>query len=179
MQLVRAGFSTASLCVWENIMSNMKISQNGLNHLRHVEAFMAHLYNDGPTNNTGNCTVGYGHLVHYNPCDLKKFASEHQYINGITVKKATILLQSDVAGAVSAVNKLVTVPLNQNQFDALVSLVFNIGAGAFSTSTLLKVINAKQFKKAPAAFRMWDKTGGKFSPGLLNRRQSEIRLFQK
>jgi lysozyme len=160
-------------------MVQMRISQNGISHLRRVEAFMSHLYNDGPSRNTGNCTVGYGHLVHYNPCNIQKFASEHQYINGISVKNATTLLRSDVRHAEAAINKLVTVPLNQNQFDALVSLVFNIGVGAFSKSTLLKVINAKQFSRAPSAFRMWNKTGGKISHGLINRRASEIRLFQK
>jgi len=144
-------------------MNKLKTSSTGLTHLRQMEAFMPHLYNDGPTKNTGHCTIGYGHLVHYNPCDVKKYASEQQYINGITMKKATVLLQTDVAVAEKAVNKLVTITLNQNQFDALVSLVFNIGAGAFSTSTLLKVINSNQLNQAPSAFRMWNKTGGKIS----------------
>jgi len=77
------------------------------------------------------------------------------------------------------VAKLVTIILNQNQFDALVSLIFNIGVGAFSSSILLKVINAKQSNKVPSAFRMWNKTSGKVSAGLISRRESEIRLFQK
>jgi len=160
-------------------MNKLKISNIGLTHLRKMEAFMSHLYNDGPTKNTGHCTIGYGHLVHYNPCDVKKYAFEHQYIDGITMKKATAFLQTDVAVAEKAINKLVTVTLNQNQFDALVSLVFNIGAGAFSTSTLLKVINSNQLNGVPSAFRMWKKTGGKISAGLINRREAEIRLFQK
>lgn len=160
-------------------MNKLKISNTGLSHLRKMEAFLSHLYNDGPTKNTGHCTIGYGHLVHYNPCDVKKYAFEQQYINGITMKKATVLLQTDVAVAEKAINKLVTVRLNQNKFDALVSLVFNIGAGAFSTSTLLKAINSNQLNQAPSAFRMWKKTGGKISAGLINRREAEIRLFQK
>ena len=68
-------------------MNKLKISNTGLNHLRKMEAFMSHLYNDGPTKNIGHCTIGYGHLVHYNPCDVKKYAFEQQYINGITIKR--------------------------------------------------------------------------------------------
>lgn len=160
-------------------MNKLNISNTGLTHLKKMEAFISHLYNDGPAKNTGHCTIGYGHLVHYNPCDVKKHASEQQYINGITMKKATALLQKDVAVAEKAINKLVTITLNQNQFDALVSLVFNIGAGAFSTSTLLKAINSNQLDQTPSAFRMWKKTGGKISAGLINRREAEIRLFQE
>ena len=52
-------------------MVQMRISQNGISHLRRVEAFMSHVYNDGPSRNTGNCTVGYGHLVHYNPYNIQ------------------------------------------------------------------------------------------------------------
>jgi len=67
-------------------MTIMKISQNGINHLRRVEAFMPHLYNDGPTKNAGNCTVGYGHLVHYNHCDIKKFAHrKHRKGSGLSL----------------------------------------------------------------------------------------------
>lgn len=158
-------------------MSEMKISASGLAHLKTVEAFVPTLYNDGPKRNTGHCTIGYGHLVHYEPCDSVKYPSESQFINGITIKKATVILLNDVAIAEKSVNRLVTVPMTQNQYDALVSFVFNVGSKGFASSTLLKVINARQIERAPSAFRMWNKTGGRVSPGLINRRQAEIDLF--
>ncbi len=160
-------------------MNNLKTSSTGLNHLKTMEAFMSKLYNDGPNKKTGHCTIGYGHLVHYNHCNVKKYVSEHKYINGISIKQATVILQKDLSIAEKGINKLVTLTLNQNQFDALVSLVFNIGVGAFSSSTLLKVINNNQLNNVPAAFQMWKKTSGKISAGLINRRESENRLFQK
>ena len=67
--------------------------------------------------------------------------------------------------------------LNQNQFDALVSLVFNIGTGAFARSTLLKRLNVGDYNGAAEAFLMWRNAGGK--PILLNRRKREKALFEK
>ena len=160
-------------------MDQMKISQKGLNHLKKLEAFMPNLYNDGPTKDTGHCTIGYGHLVHYNPCNAAKYTSERQFINGITVEKATIILLKDISVAEKTINRLVKIVLTQNQYDALVSFVFNVGSGGFASSTLLKVINSRQLSKVPAAFRMWNKTGGRISPGLINRREAEISLFMK
>ena len=74
--------------------------------------------------------------------------------------------------------KALKVPQTQNQIDALVNLVYNIGVGAFSTSTVLKRINAKASKdQIAAAWRMWNKAGGKVIQGLANRREREINLY--
>lgn len=159
-------------------MSEMKFSDHGLGILKKLEAFSPKLYDDGGAKGVGNCTVGYGHLVHYGPCDAKHHKSEHEFINGITQKKAGPLLRSDSNWAVQAVNKLVTVDLTQNQFDALVIFTFNVGTAAFAHSSLLKYINKQEFSKVPSAFRMWNKSGGKVIPGLTNRREKEITLFQ-
>lgn len=160
-------------------MPNMSLSANGLEQLKLAEQLVPRLYDDGGVKGKGNCTIGYGHLVHYDPCGGKKYVSEHQFINGITMRSATALLRNDVRFAEKAVNDLVKIPLTQNQFDALAIFTFNVGRAAFARSTLLRVVNTNQFDKAPAAFRMWDRSGGKIVSGLSNRRNREIVLFQK
>jgi hypothetical protein len=72
---------------------------------------------------------------------------------------------------------VVKVPLTQNQFDALVSLVYNIGQTAFSNSTLLKKLNAKDYQGAADQFLRWNKGGGKVMKGLVRRREAERALF--
>jgi len=74
--------------------------------------------------------------------------------------------------------KLLKVPQNQNQVDALINLAYNIGVGALTTSTLMKKINAKGTKEEiSAAWRMWNKAGGKVIQGLTNRREREINMY--
>ena len=70
-----------------------------------------------------------------------------------------------------------TVPLNQNQFDALVSFVYNLGAGAFEGSTLLKDLNAHNFAAVPGQLEEWVHAGSQVLPGLVARRKAEARLF--
>lgn len=160
-------------------MSKMALSDHGLEELKRLERFVPRLYDDGGAKGKGNCTVGYGHLVHHDPCNGKQFLSEHQFVHGITMRRATTLLRGDARFAEKAVNDLVQAPLTQNQFDALVIFVFNVGRSAFARSSLLATVNAKQFDKAPAAFRRWTKSGGKTISGLSNRREHEIALFAK
>ena len=75
------------------------------------------------------------------------------------------------------VNDLVKVPLTQNQFDALVSLTYNIGTGAFEKSTLLKKLNTGDYQGAADQFTVWNKGGGKVLQGLVNRRAKEKEVF--
>jgi lysozyme len=77
----------------------------------------------------------------------------------------------------AAVNNAVTVPLSQNQFDALVSLAYNIGTNAFSGSTLVKKLNSNDFRGAADQFDVWVNAGGKRMQGLVNRRGKEKALF--
>ena len=156
-------------------MSNMVLSANGLAELKLAEALVPKLYNDS----AGHCTIGYGHLVHHDPCGGKKYLNEHQFIHGITVKRATVLLKQDIARFEKEVNASVNVPLTQHQFDALVIFAFNVGVNAFKKSTLLKHINGNNFGAIPAEFRRWNKSKGKMMLGLTNRREREIRLFEK
>jgi GH24 family phage-related lysozyme (muramidase) len=110
-------------------------------------------------------TIGYGH-THTTKQGMK-----------ITEKQAEALLRKDIAWAEKAVNNLVVVPLTQNQFDALVSFVFNVGEGAFSTSTLLRLLNSGDYNGAANQFLRWNKQKGRVLNGLTKRREEERKLF--
>jgi lysozyme len=99
------------------------------------------------------------------------------YASGLTDQQVLDLLSQDVQPAENAVNAGVKVALNQNQFDALVSFTFNVGVGAFSGSTLLKVLNQGDYDGVPAQLSRWNKAGGKVVQGLVNRRDNEIKLW--
>ena len=116
----------------------------------------------------GKLTIGYGH-------------TGSDVVDGMKIdkEKATALLMSDLKFAQNAVNSMVTVPLTQNQFDALCDFVFNCGSGNFKSSTLLKLINEKKFDEAVLEFAKWNKGGGKVLPGLTARRAAEAALFAK
>ena len=140
----------------------MKIGKNGLNLIKKSEGYRAQAYLD-----TGNVpTIGYGTI---------KGVKMGQVI---TEEQATIYLMRDVAGAEATVNKMVKVPLTQNQFDALVSFVYNVGSGAFSSSTLLRQLNLGMYDTVPAQLLRWNKDNGRVINGLTTRRQNEGALFQ-
>lgn len=113
----------------------------------------------------GVWTIGYGHIRTTTP-DMK-----------ITAAKANLLLIEDLATAEKAVSRLVKVELNQSQFDALVSFVFNVGVGAFERSTLLRLLNAGEYDDVPAQLARWNKVKGKVTRGLVRRREDEAKLF--
>jgi len=96
----------------------------------------------------------------------------------ITREKALALLAYDLKGAVQAVNALVTVPLTENQRVALLSFVYNVGRGAFATSTLLRKLNAGDYAGAAAEFPRWNRAGEQILPGLVKRRAAEAALFR-
>lgn len=112
-------------------------------------------------------TIGYGHT--------------HTAKQGMVITEAQAegLLRKDVAWVEGAINRLVVVPLTQNQFDALASLVFNIGEGGFATSTLLRLLNSKDYEGAANQFHRWNKQKGVALKGLTNRRKEEMELFVK
>jgi len=152
----------------------MDVGAGGLAIIKEFEGLKTELYDDP----VGHCSVGYGHLVHKGNCDGKA-ASEQPFIHGISEADATALLRQDARTAVTAVNDLVTVPLNQNQFDALVSFVYNVGRGNFGGSTLLTKVNGKRFSEAAAEFAKWTHAGGTTLPGLVRRRKAEADLFER
>ena len=94
-----------------------------------------------------------------------------------TQAEADQMLREDCSEAEGCVSMAVDVDLTQHQFDALVSLVFNIGCGAFRGSTLLKLLNAGDFDAAQHQFSRWDKQAGKVLAGLTRRRAAEAALF--
>lgn len=83
----------------------------------------------------------------------------------------------DIAAAVAGVNKAVTVPVSQNQFDAMVCLAFNIGVYAFNNSTLVRKLNSGDVAGAALQFARWNQDNGKVVAGLTRRRQAEADLF--
>ena len=143
--------------------NNLSYSKNGLALTEKFEGVRLTAYQD----QVGVWTIGYGH-------------TGPDVVPGLTITQdqANSLLMGDVASAAAAVNRLVTVPLNQDQFDALVDFVFNLGVGNFQSSTLLRELNASSFADAAAQFERWDRAGGVEVAGLLRRRQGEAQLFQ-
>lgn len=95
----------------------------------------------------------------------------------ITEKVAMNFLKKDIESSENCINNLVTVPLLQNRFDSLVSLVFNIGCTAFSSSSLYKKLNAGNYSGAGKEFKKWNKAEGKILPGLISRRAEEAEAF--
>lgn len=114
-------------------------------------------------------TIGYGSTKGLTRNDLGR--------KTITEAEATRLLLEDVARFEKAVDKLVKVKLTENQRGALVSFTYNLGEGNFGSSTLLKKVNAGDFKAAQSEFAKWDKAGGKVLAGLTRRRAAEAKLF--
>lgn len=96
-----------------------------------------------------------------------------------TRKQCEEYLMHEIEGKAAGVEKYVKVPLTQSMFDALVSFSYNVGLGALSESTLLRLLNAGDYEGAAAQFPRWVKAGGKTLPGLVRRRDAEQALFKK
>jgi lysozyme len=152
--------------------AKLDVSDAGLKLIASYEGWRAQLYEDV----AGHATIGYGHLVHLGNITAADRAG--QFGKGITQAQGMALLRADAQRMVSAVRDCVTVPLNQNQFDALVSFAFNVGAGALRGSTLVRKLNAGDYAGAADAFGMWTKAGGKVVAGLVRRRSEEAALFR-
>lgn len=143
----------------------MVLSDNGLQLVKDSEGFRSKAYQD----TGGVWTVGYG-TTRINGRPVIKFDTVDELY-------AVVLLKADVASATNTVNRLVKVPLTQNQFDALVDFVYNLGEGQFSKSTLLKKLNLKDYVGAAEEFPKWVFDNGKVQPGLVTRRAKERSLF--
>lgn len=141
----------------------MRISEKGIDFIKQKEGCSLKVYLDVG----GKPTIGVGHLI----IKGESIPSE------ITDEQAEELLRVDLKVAEDAINRHVKVPLDQDQFDALCSLIFNIGVGAFIRSTLLKELNKNNILKAASEFLRWVYVGKKISPGLVARRKDEVALF--
>jgi lysozyme len=145
----------------------MKVSSKGIALIVRFEGEVLKVYADP----IGLPTLGVGHLL--TKAELKK------YPLGTPISKALSrqFLAQDLERFEAALERLVEVDLTQNQYDALLSLIFNIGIGAFTKSTLLKKLNRKDYQGAADAFLSWVRAGGSVLPGLVTRRKAERRLF--
>lgn len=145
------------------------INQTGLNLVKHFEGFRAKAYRD-PGN--GTWTIGYGHTSMAGPPKVDPG-------DVITKAQGEAILKRDLGKFESSVRKQVKVPLNSNQFSALVSFTYNMGPGNLAKSTLLKRLNRKDYAGAANELLKWVYAGGKKLPGLVRRRKAERALFLK
>lgn len=129
----------------------------------------------------GIWTIGWGHAIAWQGQWLRGESNRAQaqalYPGGITLDQATSLLHADLINAGRDVSLVVTAPVNDNQFGALVSFTFNLGIGNLRSSTLLKKLNAGDYAGAAAEFPRWNKANGQVLPGLVKRRAAEQQLF--
>lgn len=139
----------------------MKTSPKGIALIKEYEGLRLGAY----LCSAGVLTIGYGHTGGVKEGDL------------ITEQKAEQLLQDDLKKFENGVLRLVRVPVTQNQFDALVSFAFNLGVGNLGKSTLLKMLNDRDYKGAAGQFIRWNKAAGKELAGLTRRRIAESELF--
>tara|TARA_R100000781_G_scaffold57260_3_gene37018 strand:+ start:2646 stop:3122 length:477 start_codon:yes stop_codon:yes gene_type:complete len=151
----------------------MKISQEGLALIKKFEGC--------PTDNDGNAvsyrcaankkTIGYGSLKMID-------GSPVQDDMKITMQEAEDLLEHEMNEYEGYINDMVKVDLKQNEFDALVAWVFNLGPSNFNSSTLLQKLNNKDWDDIPNQIKRWNKAGGQVLQGLIRRREAEALLFE-
>ena len=152
--------------MWGLAIDQMVVSLFGVDLICGFEGKRLTAYDDG----VGVWTSGFGTTVYPNGIKVMKGDT-------CTEAQAKTYMAHDLKKFEATVNKAVTVQLNQNQFDALVSLAYNIGIGAFNKSTLVKKLNANNFRGAADQFDVWVNAGGKRMQGLVNRRAKEKALF--
>jgi lysozyme len=151
----------------------MKVSENCLELIKKWEGLRLNAYIDP----VGVPTIGYGTIRYPNGTKVRLGDT-------ISEAEAEAFLQSEVDEIAESVSRLISsITINQNQFDAIISLCYNIGEGGFQGSTVLRELRAGNFSRASAAFSLWNK--GEVNgvlvviPGLVNRRNDEIALFNK
>ena len=142
---------------------DMKISKEGIALIKKFEGLELEAYKCP----AGVWTIGYGHIKDVQEGDVwSETHAEH-------------MLEVELEEYENYVNAAVTVPLSQNQFDALVSWVFNLGNGNLTSSTMLKVLNSGDYAGVPAQIKRWNKAGGQVLDGLIRRREAEALLFEE
>lgn len=147
--------------IWRSQPQVKSINTSGLNLLKEFEGLRLNSYDDG----VGVWTIGYGHTADVYP---------NQVINQ---QQAIAFLDQDLKYFETGILDLVKVPLTENQFSALVCFSFNVGLGAFGDSTMLKLLNDRDYKNAANEFSRWINGGGRILEGLVRRRSAERSLF--
>ena len=146
----------------EKKMNHLKLSGKGLKLIEEFEGLRLNAYQDS----IGLWTIGYGHT---------KGVRQGDYC---TKTQAEEWIAQDAQTASSAVNRLVTEVISQNEFDALTAFTYNVGQRNLENSTLLKLLNSGDHAGAADQFKRFDKAGGVHVPGLLRRRNAEADLFR-
>lgn len=143
----------------------MNISNQGLELIKRFEGLHLNAYLDP----VGIPTIGYGTIIIAGkPVSMGTTITEAQ---------ADAFLRADIDKFANYINQLVNVPLTQEQFDACVSFVYNLGPTNFKKSTLLRLLNNGRYEEAQPQFLRWNKAGGKVLRGLTRRRLAEAALF--
>lgn len=142
----------------------MDATDRAIAKLKELEGFCTNPYECGD----GRRTIGYGHVMH---------DGDPPYHVPLSAPEADSILRHDIARAVDAVNALVTVPLTQPQFDALVLFTYNVGTHAFEESTALRTLNDRLYDHVPNEILRWHFVHGRSSPGLYKRRLAEVVLW--
>ena len=143
-----------------------ELSDKGIDLIVSFEGLALHPYNDA----NGWATNGIGHLIRKGPVTADDLP--------ITKQQAYDQFRKDAAVEITIVNRLIAASITQGQFDAMVSLVFNIGVGHFEKSPIPTLMNQNRFSEVPAAFLEHTKDAkGETLPGLVRRRNAEITLF--
>lgn len=144
-----------------------KLDSNGYKLIQGFEGLRLSAYKDS----AGIPTIGYGNITYIDGSKVKMG-------DKITQEKADLLFQYYANKFASQVDSIITKSVNQNQFNALVSLAYNIGIGAFSKSTLLKKVNVNPNDNTiKNEFMKWVNSGGRKIQGLVNRRAKEASLY--
>lgn len=146
----------------------MHVSEAGLALIAEFEGFRAKAYKCP----AGIWTIGFGHT---------SAAGSPKVVPGMVISKAEglTILKRDVVKFEQAVLRCIKKPMNQNEFDALVSFCYNVGEGNFSASSVCRHFNNGKKDLAAASLSLWVKGGGKVLPGLVARRKKEMALFNK
>ena len=153
-------------------IEKLKVSEDGKNLIKALEGFREETYDDSG----GYCTIGYGHLIAKKKCkDIKGIEERSSLLQN---KGLNEVFEEDVLNFEKKVKEHVKVPLYQHEYDALVSLAFNIGSLG-TAPNLCRFINEKQYERASIEMLDIVNAGGKVVTGLKNRRVIEFNLFNK
>lgn len=154
----------------------MRIDSAGVDFIKSVEGHKNNVYLDV----AGLPTIGVGHLLTQSELasgTVDIHGKDYTYSKGLSDTQVNELLIQDLLFTELAVNSAVSVDLTQNQYNALVSFVFNVGVGAFRKSTLLDILNQEDYDGVPKQLKRFVYSAGKKIPGLVNRRAREIELW--
>lgn len=153
----------------EKRRSAERVSDQGIAFIASWEGFSPTPYNDP----AGHCTVAHGKLLHYGNCT----SADYERWGRVSEAEGQRMLRREVEPFASEVLRLVKVPLAQHELDALAAFAYNVGIGAFASSTLLRRLNAGNRKAVPGELSKWTLAGGRELAGLVRRRAAEARIW--